>query len=238
MKLCTSANATCACSGVGSIAIDGPSLSIDRPEPLLHSDRGDRVDGRHVVERLGIAPAHLFALGDAFLQPERRAIPRSRGEREVRELVRERVQPGVAFGRGARRDHRHASPLRDRDSPGRPRSFLGQARHRRERELIAHEDDVHRLRQRDADSFASTSRAFDATSTRSGTSARSASSWRRTSTPRSLSMTTTVAAVARAQPRAISPSSAPSVVAARSGRARIFTAPSQSCVYPVTKIGV
>ena len=129
----------------------GPSLSSGHAEAELHAALHHRVRRRPVVERARIAPADLLALGDALLQPERRAVARGPRDREVRQLVGDRVPPGIAVVARPRAEERDAAPLGDGDGPGRLRALVRETGHRREREQIAHDDDARRPRPVDAE---------------------------------------------------------------------------------------
>ena len=74
----------------------GAELVERRVEVLERPAGDDGLGGGAVVERAGIAPADLLALGDPLLEPERRAIDGEAGDGEVGELVGDRVAPGVA----------------------------------------------------------------------------------------------------------------------------------------------
>ena len=167
--------------------------------PIAATDVGSR----KIVEVAACAPAGLFALGDPFLQPERRAVARSVRLREVRHLVRERVGPRIPAGHGARRDHRDAAPFRDRDRSRLLRRRFGQPGHRREREQIAHELDVQRARQVDLEIARECLARGDRDVDQKGASARSLSSCMRMVTPRAASTSVIAPAVARAQPAAM-----------------------------------
>ena len=97
MKLATSAKATAACSGVGQHRDRGAELVDGRcPGPSRGRWRRPRPARGQSSSGAAVAPAGLLALGDALLEPERRLVARAAREREVRQLVRERVEPRVA----------------------------------------------------------------------------------------------------------------------------------------------
>ena len=112
-------------------------------------DDGVRARGGRRTAR--VAPADLLALRDALLEPERRLVARGARDREVRELVGDGVAPRVAVVARARAEERDAAPLGDGDGPRRLRALVRQARHRREREQVAHDDDPRRQRPVDAE---------------------------------------------------------------------------------------
>ena len=228
MKLVTSAKAMDAASGVGSIAMLGPSLSIPTERPVSSACRA--VSSGEGVASKGSAGRQRVS--------SRLAMPSCSHSGARSRVARDKVRCVIscanvssqgkpkAVARGeiiVTRPQRATAtvPVVSAACSGRPDTAESENRSRT-RSMRSGRGSVL------PKSAPMRARAFDATSTMIGTSTRSRSSCSRTQTPCFSSSTTTDAAVAPAQLFASSARPAPSGVLAKEGEDKIAAAVSQS----------